>query len=91
MKHALGFGGGYTIIVYTETVKNITLSAEEELIERARLRAAKEKTTLNAAFRDWLERYAEAETGRQEYEQLMKRLGHARSGRRFSRAELNER
>ena len=78
--------------MYTEIVKNITLSAEKDLIERARLRAAKEKKTLNAAFRDWLERYAKAETmGASEYEQLMKRLGHVRSGRRFSRAEMNER
>jgi hypothetical protein len=81
-----------TIIVYTEIVKNITLSAEEDLIERARFRAAKEKTTLNAAFRDWLERYTKAERmGSSEYEQLMKRFGHVRSGRRFSRAEMNER
>jgi len=77
--------------VYTDHVKNITLSAEEDLIERARLRAAKEKRTLNAAFRDWLQRYAGAETGREEYAQLMKRLGHVRSGRRFSRDEMNER
>ena len=80
-----------TGIVYTGLVKNITLSAEEDLIERARLRAANEKRTLNAAFRDWLERYAGAETGRQEYTQLMKRLDHIRSGRRFSRDEMNER
>jgi hypothetical protein len=72
-------------------VKNITLSAEEELIERARLRAAQEKTTLNAAFRDWLQRYAGVETGREEYAQLMKRLSHVKSGRSFSRNEMNER
>lgn len=77
--------------MYTSYVKNITLSAEEELIERARLRAAQEKTTLNAAFRDWLQRYAGVETGREEYAQLMKRLGHVRSGRSFSRDEMNER
>jgi hypothetical protein len=77
--------------VYTELVKNITLSAEEDLIERARLRAAKERKTLNAAFRDWLQRYAGTETSRQEYAQLMKRLGHVRSGRSFSRDEINER
>jgi plasmid stability protein len=65
--------------VYTDAVKNITLSADDDLIERARLRAAREKKTLNAAFRDWLERYARAETGRQEYEHLMKSLGHVRS------------
>ena len=77
--------------MYTIFVKNITLSADEELIERARLRAAKERTTLNAAFRDWLERYAGIETNRQEYDDLMRRLSHARSGRRFSRDEMNER
>lgn len=81
----------YTKIVYTVIVKNITLSAEEDLIERARLRAAKEKKTLNAAFRDWLQRYAGAETGPEEYTQLMKRLSHVRSGRSFSRDEMNER
>ena len=72
-------------------VKNITLSADERLIERARLRAARERTTLNAAFRDWLERYAGVETSRQEYDDLMRRIEHARSGRRFSRDEMNER
>jgi hypothetical protein len=77
--------------VYTGLVKNITLSAEEDLIERARLRAAREKRTLNAAFRDWLERYAGVETGSQEFEQLMKGLSHVRSSRRYSRDEMNER
>jgi hypothetical protein len=72
-------------------VRNITLSAEEDVIERARLRAAREKKTLNAAFREWLARYAGAETSPQEYRQLMQRLRHVRSGRHFSREELNER
>ena len=72
-------------------MKNITLSAEENLIERARLRAATERKTLNAAFREWLGRYASADTGRQEYGELMKRLSHVRSARHFSRDELNER
>ena len=77
--------------MYTEAVKNITLSAEAEVIERARLRAAKEKRTLNAAFRDWLQRYAGTETGREEYAQLMRRLAHVRSGRKFTRDEMNAR
>ena len=80
-----------TTIAYTGIVRNITLSAEEEIIERARLRAAREKKTLNAAFREWLARYAGAEATAQEYRQLMKRLRHVRSGRHFSREELNER
>jgi predicted HicB family RNase H-like nuclease len=36
-------------------VRKITLRADEDLIERARLRAALEKKTLNAAFREWLQ------------------------------------
>lgn len=81
----------HTRIVYTGYVRNITLSAEEDLIERARLRAAQEKKTLNAAFREWLERYAGRQTGSQELAQLMQRLAHVRSSRRISRDEMNER
>ena len=77
--------------MYTGYVRNITLSAEEDLIERARLRAAQEKTTLNAAFREWLNRYAGRATGSQEYTQIMQRLSHVRSGKHFSRDEMNER
>jgi plasmid stability protein len=77
--------------VYTINVKNITLSAPEDLIERARLRAARESKTLNAAFREWLDRYAGVETGRQEYAQLMKGWRHVKNGKRFSRDEMNER
>jgi hypothetical protein len=35
-------------------LKNITLSADEELIRKAREKAQKEHTTLNASFRQWL-------------------------------------
>lgn len=77
--------------MYTGIVRNITLSAEEDLIERARLRAASERKTLNAVFREWLDRYAGRETGGQEYAQLMKQLSHVQNSRRFSRDELNKR
>ena len=80
-----------TEIVHTGVVRNITLSADGKLIERARLRAAKEQRTLNAAFREWLQRYAGPETGRKEFESLMKRLSHVRSRGRFSRDEMNQR
>jgi hypothetical protein len=72
-------------------VQNVTLSADENLIERARLRAAKEKRSLNSAFREWLARYAGSETGHAEFEDLMKQLSKVKSNRRFSRAERNER
>ena len=39
-------------------MRNITLSAEAELIDRARHRAESENTTLNSAFREWLQQYA---------------------------------
>ena len=35
-------------------MKNITLSADEDLIERARQIARAQHKTLNAAFREWL-------------------------------------
>jgi hypothetical protein len=72
-------------------VRKITLRADEDSIERARLRAALEKKTLNAAFCEWLQRYAGRETGSEEYAELMQRLGHVRSSGRTSRGVMNER
>ncbi len=43
--------------MYTKFVKNITLSADADLIEKARQVAKSEHKTLNAAFREWLEFY----------------------------------
>ncbi|MEE9426389.1 MAG: hypothetical protein V3V18_15635 [Methylococcales bacterium] len=40
-------------------MKNVTLSADENLIEAARQRAASEQTTLNAKFCEWLEDYVQ--------------------------------
>ncbi len=40
-------------------MKNITLSADERLIEAARERARAEHTTLNEQFRLWLAEYAQ--------------------------------
>jgi hypothetical protein len=80
--------------VYTEVVralKNITLSADADLIERARARARKQKTALNAVFRDWLERYAGNGTAADDYQQLMKELRHVRAGKKFTRDEMNAR
>jgi hypothetical protein len=71
-------------------MKNITLSADEDLIERARQKARQERTTLNSLFRSWLSRYVGSVRAHAEYKQLMERLSYARSGRTFSRDELNE-
>ena len=72
-------------------MKNITLSADEELIEQARLLAKSRHTTLNAVFREWLKQYTAQGGDSQEFDALMKRLRHVEAGRRFSRDELNER
>jgi len=48
------------------TLKNITLSADEKLIEAARARA--ERTTLNEQFRDWLAAYARERSRIREYD-----------------------
>lgn len=71
--------------------RNITLSADEILIERARARARQQQTSLNAVFRQWLESYAGMQDARESYEPLMARLGKVQSGRSFTRDEMNER
>jgi len=73
-------------------MKNITLSADEDLIEQARLVARARRTTLNAAFREWLAQFAGLSQDAREAKALMKRLRYVNSGgRRYTRDEMNER
>jgi predicted transcriptional regulator len=72
-------------------VKRITFSVDEDLIERARAIARGQKTTLNAAFREWLEAFTASEGDAKSFDALMKNLRAVDAGRRFSRDELNER
>ena len=72
-------------------MKNITLSADEDLIERARLIARQQRRTLNEAFREWLGQFTESAGDAQGFDSLMQRLQHIDAGRRFSREEMNER
>jgi hypothetical protein len=81
----------HTKTVYTGYVKNITLSADEALIEQARLIAQAQHKTLNSAFREWLEQYTRQSGSGEEFNALMKRLKHVRSGGPFTRDEMNER
>jgi hypothetical protein len=77
--------------VHCLRMKNITLSADEQLIEQARLLAKSRHKTLNAMFREWLEQFTAQNGGTQEFDALMKRLKHVQAGSRFSRDEMNER
>ena len=73
-------------------MKNITLSADEGLIEAARERARAENTTLNQQFRLWLADYARRE---QQAERAMETVRELRGkllvGRKLTRDEMNER
>lgn len=73
-------------------MKNITLSADERLIEAARERARAEHTTLNEQFRHWLAEYALAHERLRRYEETMAQLrGKLEVGRKLTREEMNER
>jgi hypothetical protein len=72
-------------------LKNITLSADARLIEKARKKARDQHTTLNSEFRKWLEKYSLDNTGAGNYVALMKYLSYSEAGLKFSRDELNER
>jgi hypothetical protein len=72
-------------------LKNITFSAEEDLIRRARERAAAERTTLNDEFRRWLEKYADRPETAEAFTELMDLFEYVWPGRLFKRDEMNER
>lgn len=72
-------------------MKNVTLSAEEHVIDQARVVARSRHTTLNAAFRGWLRQYAHQSGDGKAVDALMARLRHVKAGRGFTREEMNER
>jgi len=65
-------------------LKNITLSAEEQLIREAREKARRERTTLNETFRRWLEQYVSADYRLKDYEALMQSLSYAEPGKSYN-------
>ena len=79
------------IVSASNRMKNITLSADEDLIERARRVARSQHKTLNDAFREWLTHYTGQAGAAQEFDSLMERVRHVRARRHFSRDEMNER
>ena len=71
-------------------LKNITLSADADLIEEARRLARDQNKSLNDAFREWLVGMVR-EKHLQKHEELMERLSYVNIGRKFTREEMNER
>jgi hypothetical protein len=82
-----------------EAVKNITVSVDEELYHRARVKAAEKRTSLSAMVREFLAGMVEEES---EFERLRRRERELReklradgvrfrAGERLTREELHER
>jgi hypothetical protein len=76
-----------------QKMKNITLSADDDLIEAARARARAENTTLNEAFRRWLMGYARRDTLAPKAMEAIKDLQTRvkTGGLKFTRDQMNER
>ena len=74
-------------------MRNITLSADERLIDAARERARAEHTTLNELFRRWLSDYTQRQAQAERALAVADRIASYASsgGRKFSRDEMNER
>lgn len=76
----------------TDSIKNITFAADEDLIAAARERAKAEGSTLNEQFRLWLARYASKRRAARPME-LVERMGQRvdTGGRKLTRDDMNER
>ena len=74
-------------------MKNITLSADEGLIEEARRIAVSRSTTLNAEFRQWLGDYVGRKLRADRALETLRELSSTidTGGRKFTREEMNER
>ncbi len=74
-------------------MQNVTLSAEKQLIEKARAVAGQRHTTLNQMFRDWLLTLDTGSSRVQRHRAFMSEVARtATPGKRhFSREEMNER
>jgi hypothetical protein len=73
-------------------MKNVTLSADEDLIEEARSVARSRNTTLNEAFREWLVQFTARRSSARRAQEFLHSLRHVDSGgRRFTRDEMNVR
>ena len=80
---------------YTDPVANLTLSIDDELLKRARVRAVQEGTSVNAVVRDYLERYAHTDAS----DKAMRRFlgiadasdaGSVGTGRTWARSDIYE-
>jgi len=69
--------------------RNITFRAERELIEKARRRAQRNHTSLNAEFLRWLQQYAGTPHTAVDVEKLLENYRYVVPGRKYTRDEMN--
>jgi hypothetical protein len=76
-------------------VANLTVTIDDELLRRARLRALEAGTSINAVLREYLEAFAGAQAGREAAVRslldLSRKAKSRRGGRTWSREDLHER
>lgn len=74
---------------------NLTITVDDDVLRRARVRATENDTSVNSILRDYLEAYATAgPTWEQVTDAILRLSSQARSGRgsaRWNRDELHER
>ena len=73
---------------------NLTITVDDELLKRARIRALEENTSVNAVLRKFLESYADTTRQRRAADRLLQLSRTARAKRgpaRWTRDELHER
>jgi hypothetical protein len=80
---------------YTGRVANLTLTIDDDLLRRARIRALERGTSVNALVREYVESFAgegEAERGLREFLQtaLSSPAGSGKGGRKWQRDDVYE-
>lgn len=80
---------------YCESMKNITVSVDDETYRRARIKAAAEDTSVSAIVKRFLTEFAAGEAPfermKREEAELRAKIGSFRARDRFSRDEVHSR
>ena len=72
-------------------LRNITLSADERLIQSAQEKALARQSTLNEEFRLWLQSYVGQAGVGGRVDALLNSLSHVDAGGKFTREDMNTR
>jgi plasmid stability protein len=74
---------------------NLTITIDDEVLKRARLRATEQGTSVNAVVRDYLEQYAGSRSAQEQALANLLKLsevaGSKRGRRKWTRDDLHER